>query len=207
MKIYNLDDINNFIEHKTKEKRTNNNENIIDNKEQPNKSKTQEISSINNQADDSIKNSQLSNYSINELDTAKTRILKYVMFKKRTEYEIIQKFRTTYPDDLLYEVIEILKNLGYINDENYVERTINEILILKHLSIKEIKFKLIAKGIKRNEIEKYFSIHYDELTDYEKQSAKILVKKKQNTMDEQQIKNYLIKKGYREESIKEAILT
>ena len=43
-----------------------------------------------------------------EFDVLKTKVLKYVLYKKRTEYEIRQKFSNC-NEDLLDEVIDYLK--------------------------------------------------------------------------------------------------
>lgn len=143
-------------------------------------------------------------YSIEEFDETKTRLLKYICYKKRTENEIRNKFLKIIDQNLLEDVIEELKEIGYINDLNYISRAINDFMALKNMSIKEIKYKLITKGLKRNLIEDYFSNNYDKLLEYEKKSAKSIVQKKSN-IEKQEIKNYLLKKGYKEESIEEAI--
>lgn len=48
-------------------------------------------------------------YSIDEFDKAKTRVLKYVIYKKRTENEIRVKFAKDIAKDILEDVIEELK--------------------------------------------------------------------------------------------------
>ena len=90
---------------------------------------------------------------IEEFDKLKTKVLKYIMFKKRTEQEVRQKFREE-SIELLNDVIEELKELEYINDENYIKRAINEFKNLKTMSIKEIEYKLMTKGIKKDIINK-----------------------------------------------------
>lgn len=80
-------------------------------------------------------------------------------------------------------------------------RAIDEFKALKTLSIKEIKYKLLSKGIKTNIIEDYIQNNKEELEKYEIECAKKIAIKKQNNMDEAEIKNFLIKKGYKEESI------
>ncbi len=50
-------------------------------------------------------------YSIEEFDKAKTRVLKYVMYKKRTENEVRVKFAKDINKNLLEDVIEELKRL------------------------------------------------------------------------------------------------
>lgn len=143
-------------------------------------------------------------YSIEELDKAKTKVLKYIFYKKRTEQEIKNKFKATIEDELLNDVIENLKELGYINDVNYIIKAINEFKALNNLSIKEIRYKLMTKGISSNIIEDYISENYESLLQYECVSAKKIVTKKSN-LERQDLKNYLIKKGYKKESIEEAM--
>ena len=76
-------------------------------------------------------------------------------------------------------------------------------MAIKNLSKKEISYKLYSKGIDKSLIEDYFASHSEELYEYELKSAITIFNKKINTMEEEEIKNYLRKKGYREEIIKE----
>ena len=78
-------------------------------------------------------------------------------------------------------------------------------MALKNLSIKELKYKLSAKGISSSDIEDYISNNYEELEEYEKKSAENIALKKSVNMDEDEIRTYLMKKGYREENIREAM--
>lgn len=142
---------------------------------------------------------------LEEYDKQKTKILKYIMYKKRTEREIRQKFSESMAEDLLEDIISDLKENGYINDDNYIFRAINEFMALKNMSLKEIRYKLLAKGLSNDIIDEYFSKHIDELIDYEIQSAKNIFYKKQSTMEEIQIKQLLLKKGYMIDNIKEAL--
>lgn len=144
-------------------------------------------------------------YSLEEFDEAKTRVLKYILYKKRTENEIKTKFGKTYQEDLLADVIEYLKEAGYINDDEYVVKTINQICALKNLSIKEIRYKLLAKGISKDKIDDYMSENRKEMLEYEEKSASTVAYKKSSSMEKEEIKNYLIKKGYTSESIKKAL--
>ena len=88
---------------------------------------------------------------------------------------------------------------------DYIQRAIKEFIALKNLSLKELKYKLIAKGLECKQIELYFTENYDMLNEYEKKSAKNIASKKSKTMDENEIKSYLYKKGYKEESIRETL--
>ena len=81
-----------------------------------------------------------------EYDSLKIKVLKYVLDKKRTEYEVRTKFADC-DQELLERVIEFLKENNYIDDGNYVKRYIEEIKKLKNMSCKEVSYKLYSKGI------------------------------------------------------------
>ena len=142
-------------------------------------------------------------YSIEEFDKAKTKILKYIIFKKRTEHEIRQKFQNEFEEEMFEEIIEYLKDAKYIDDKDYIERCINNFKILKNLSNKELKYKLMAKGLDKDLIEDYFYENKEELEEYEIKSAYNIFTKKNKDMEQDEIKQYLIKKGYRLSSIKQ----
>lgn len=189
MKVYNsVDEIKKAISDRTLEKiklneTKNNNESTFENEKEYNNTKFDE----------------LENY-----DKLKTKVLKYVVYKKRTENEIIQKFSKDIDEDTLYKIIDELKENKYINDDDYIKRSVNEFMSLRNLSMWEIKYKLMSKGIKGDKIDDYFSNNYETLIEYEKKSAENIVRKKKK-LDTIEIKKYLIKKGYKEESIREAL--
>ena len=137
-----------------------------------------------------------------KLDAIKSKILKYIMFKKRTEHEVRLKFSTV-EQDLLDEIIEELKLNGYINDSNYVERIVKEYIALNKLSIMQMRYKILQKGIDINIIEDYFSNHLDELLEYELDSAKKIYEKKITNMDKLEVMRFLKSKGYRDETLKQ----
>jgi len=144
-------------------------------------------------------------YTIEEYDIQKTKVLKYALYKKRTIKEIKTKFKSIIDENMLEDIIEELKENGYIGDEQYMQRAVDEYIALKNLSIKELKYKLSSKGISQSLIEDYISKNIEELEEYEKKSAENIAIKKSVNMDEADIKAYLMKKGYREENIREAI--
>jgi regulatory protein len=138
---------------------------------------------------------------LTKIDKLKTKVLKYIMYKKRTEHEVREKFKDE-ENDILDDVIDNLKELGYINDNDYIKRSVNEFLNLKNMSIKELTYKLASKGIHRNDIENYIYANNEELKDYEKRSAINIYKKKKSSMEYEDIVSYLYRKGYSQESIK-----
>lgn len=133
---------------------------------------------------------------IEEFEKQKTKVMNYIMYKKRTEYEVRQKFSRTIQEETLDEIIEYVKEAGYLSDIDYIQRAINEFIALKNLSIFEIKNKLYAKGISKDDIEDYIYEHKEELEEYERKSKQNIIDKKSAVMDELELKNYLYKKGF-----------
>ena len=140
-------------------------------------------------------------YTIEEFDKEKTKILKYILYKKRTEQEIKNKFGNTIDPNLLEDIIEYLKEAKYIDDKEFIEKTVNNFRTLKNLSIKEIKYKLMAKGLEQEDIEDYIYNNQDDLEQYEIKSISNIIHKKSSTMENDEIKQYLLKKGYKTENI------
>lgn len=144
-------------------------------------------------------------YTIEEYDKEKSKVLRYVLYKKRSKQEIKNKFYNSIEDEMLNEIIEELEENGYINDRNYIQKTINEFVALNNLSLKEVRYKLAAKGISNDLIEDYINEHAEEMEEYEIKSAKMIIIKKQSTMEEESIIQFLMKKGYKTKNIRQAI--
>lgn len=142
-------------------------------------------------------------YTVEEFDKEKTKVMNYIMYKKRTEYEVKNKFKNTIQNEMLYDIIEYVKDAGYLDDTDYIDRAVKEFMALKDLSLKEIEYKLLTKGIDKNKIEDYFYNNKEELEEYEVRSITNLLQKKQRTMEKEDIKIYLMKKGYNHQNIKE----
>ena len=134
-------------------------------------------------------------------DYLKTKVLKYVLYKKRTENEVREKF-TDVDENMLEDIIEFLKEEKYIDDNDYVRRCIEEYKKLNALSIKEVSYKLMQKGINKNLLDEYICSNREELLEYEIASAKKLILKRSKANDDiQEIKNFLYRKGYMSETI------
>ncbi len=144
-------------------------------------------------------------YTVEEFDLAKSKVMNYIMYKKRSEYEVKNKFQNTIQEDMLCDIIEYVKEAGYLNDNEYIQKTVNEYKALKNLSIYEIQYKLYQKGIKREDIEDYIASNYEQLNSYEINSIKNIVSKKEKSMTPEEIEMYLAKKGFKEENIKEVL--
>ncbi len=144
------------------------------------------------------------NYS-EEYDKAKSKVLKYILYKKRSKQEVKNKFSSVISNEMLEEIMDELEENGYINDNSYIERAVAEFIALNNLSLKEVKYKLMAKGISSSLIEDYISENEEKMQEYEINSAKNIILKKQNQMTDEEIMTHLLKKGYKTSNIRNAI--
>ena len=133
---------------------------------------------------------------LKEFDAQKTKVFKYITYKKRTEQEVRKKFKGQIEDEMLEEIIEYLKEAKYLDDYDFIERQVREYMNLKTLSIKEIKYKLMTKGLDRKLIEQYIEKNYEELNEYEERCIE-RIKKKKSDSSEEEIRQYLYRKGYK----------
>ena len=78
-------------------------------------------------------------------------------------------------------------------------------MVLKNMSIKEIKYKLMSKGLNKNDIEDYMYENKEELEEYEMKSARNIIYKKSTTMEQEEIVQFLLKKGYKKDNINNAM--
>lgn len=138
---------------------------------------------------------------LEEFDKLKTQVLKYVLYKKRSEAEVREKFAKN-TGNMLDNVIEYLKENGYINDNEYIDKSVNEFKRLKNMSIKEVQYKLLSKGLKKDMVDDYIYNNREDLLEYEINSAKQILIKKETSMEREQVIEYLRKKGYMQETIK-----
>lgn len=140
-------------------------------------------------------------YTIEEFDENKTKVMSYILYKKRTEYEVRKKFCDTIEENMLDDIIEYVKEAGYINDSEYVKKLFSEYMNLKSMSIREIKNKIYAKGVYVDYIEDYINENREMLEEYELNSAKKLFEKKKKISEPQKIKAYLLNKGFMTDTI------
>ena len=65
-----------------------------------------------------------------KIEKLRNKMLKYIVYKKRSEQEIRQKFAEE-DENMVEDAIEYFKELNYINDGNYVERAVKEYMALR----------------------------------------------------------------------------
>lgn len=143
-------------------------------------------------------------YTPEEFDEKKTQVMKYILYKKRTESEVRKKFCHTIEENMLEDIIEYVKAAGYINDKEYIKKLVNEYMNLKSMSVREIKSKLYEKGVYVEDIEDYLAENRESLEEYELNSAEKLIKKKKG-METKKLKIYLLNKGYDMDTVNKLI--
>ncbi len=130
-----------------------------------------------------------------KIEKLRNKVLKYILYKKRTETEVRQKFIDE-DENMLEDVIEYLKGQNYINDKEYIERAVKEFIALKKMSIKEMVYKISQKGVSKSLIDEYICENKETMVKYEISSAKAIILKKIQSQEENVIREYLYKKGY-----------
>ena len=135
-------------------------------------------------------------YTPEEFDKYKTKVMTYILYKKRTESEVRKKFCSVIEEEILDDIIEYVKEAGYINDQEYIKKLVQEYMNLKEMSIREIKLKLYQKGIYADEINNYIEENREMLEEYELNSARKVFDKKKNLNDKQKITRYLLNRGF-----------
>lgn len=133
------------------------------------------------------------------------KVMRYVLFKKRTENEVRNKCRLLkYDENKTEEIIDYLKEAGYINDKIYIQKYIANIKILKHVSKNEIRVDLMRRGIDIDWIDD--ALAEETLEEFELDSAIYLVNKKIRAGETlEKVKKYLQNKGYSYTNILKAI--
>ena len=62
-------------------------------------------------------------YQVDEFDKQKTKVMKYIVYKKRTKYEVKTKFSQVIESQMLEDIIEYLEQAGYLSDKEYIRKS------------------------------------------------------------------------------------
>ena len=121
------------------------------------------------------------------------KIMNFVLYKMRTCEETKRKCQMLkFSEDYIEEVLDYLQEAGYLNDEKYTKKYIENVMRLKKSSANGIKIDLYRKGIDDGLIEKY--VDTSEVYEYEEQCCNELAfKKYQSTPDILKVKKFLIR--------------
>lgn len=139
-------------------------------------------------------------------DNFKSRIVRNLLLRLKTEKEVRDKY-SRYDDSDLYleRAIEEIKEYGYIDDEKYAKLYIQDAIILeKRNSIFELKQKLIQKGVSSNYIYNAISENEEKLNELEQKVIKKILYNKRK-QEEDKVISYLYRKGFNTRNIQNAV--
>lgn len=133
-----------------------------------------------------------------EYINARSRAIKYIMYRLRTSKEIYDKLlELGFSTEIINRVIADLEQLEYINDEEYAKKFIESNKKSKKISKSMIKLKLKNKGIDGEIIEKY--LEKLAVSDFDA-IEKVLIKKKFSDdlpfEEKNRILAYCVRKGF-----------
>ena len=127
---------------------------------------------------------------------ARDKAIRYIGISKKTEYEVRQKLkRLQVTSSVIDEEIEYLKELGFIDDRDYVKSFVKQCYKMSQYSIYEIYNKLLQKGLQTSIIEEELELLKD--SDYEEQVKEKLINGKLKSYDEEKRKAYLYRRGFK----------
>ena len=128
--------------------------------------------------------------------TAKEKAIKYIGISKKTEYEVYNKLKSLGVDSLtISKVTDYLKELGYIDDIDYVRSYLRQNEKMLKYSKYELKQKLLQKGIKTSIIELEFEPNLED--SYEQEVISKLLYSKLKNYDDMKKKEYLYRRGFK----------
>ncbi|NLY44230.1 MAG: hypothetical protein GX066_09785 [Clostridiaceae bacterium] len=139
---------------------------------------------------------------------AKKKAIQHILFKKRTEYEIkIKLINLGFDEDVVQKVICHLKELNYIDDEDYVKKYIKDAQNIRKLGPDRIYMELIKKGVDERIIrEALANQDYDEeITLRPLIQKKLAAVKDRDERALKRIRNHFIRKGYSLDMIDELL--
>ncbi len=141
----------------------------------------------------------------NKFEIGKETAIKYVMFKKRTEYEVRKKLEfLNYNNNVIDSIIEYLKETGYVDDAKYIKKYLAEIKNIKNWSKKQVENDLYKRGFKG-------ILDKEDINDYEIKSISNLYERykfRYPDTEKEELQNFikaLLRKGFEYENIKKII--
>ncbi len=105
---------------------------------------------------------------------AKEKALWLLSTRDHSKRELEIKIRRTSDGDSAKKAVERMEELGLVDDEKFARRYADELINIKHLSERGVKYKLLEKGIERDLAEKILG----ELSPDPREHIGILIEKK-----------------------------
>lgn len=128
-------------------------------------------------------------------EEAKEKAVRYLVLQLRTEEEVRNKLRKLNVDeDIIIQVTEYLKGIGYIDDSKYIDAYLRQSLSMPKYSKYEIRMKLLQKGVDKNLLAEKLN-EFDSYN-YEKSLINKLLNGKLKNMEPLKQKAYLYRRGF-----------
>lgn len=84
---------------------------------------------------------------------AKEKALWLISYRDHSKRELETKIRKTSDEAAARKAVERMEELGLVNDEKFARRYADELINIKHLSVRGARYKLLEKGIDRELID------------------------------------------------------
>ena len=113
---------------------------------------------------------------------AKEKALWLLSNRDHSKRELETKIRRTEDADSAKKAVERMEELGLVDDEKFAERYAEQLINIKHLSVKGAKYKLLEKGIDKDLADEIL----EELSPDPREHIEILIERKykKNLKDE-----------------------
>lgn len=105
---------------------------------------------------------------------AKEKALWLLSNRDHSKRELETKIRRTEDADAAKKAVERMEELGLVDDEKFAERYAEQLINIKHLSVKGAKYKLLEKGIDKDLADEIL----DELSPDPREHIEILIERK-----------------------------
>ncbi len=139
---------------------------------------------------------------------AKLRAMRLLERMDRTESQLRQKLKNDqYSEDVIDAAIQYVASFGYINDQNYARRFVENRQHSK--SKREIRASLIQKGVSREVIQQALDDGYADRN--ELAAIRRLVEKRRfevqtaTDVEKRKMQDYLLRKGFQYEDISKVL--
>ncbi len=135
------------------------------------------------------------------------RVLELVSRRPRSYWEIEDYLkRKKYAAEEITAIIKAVEEKGYINDEDFARRWVENRRLLKPMSTRKLRLELKQKRVSEEVIQKILE---DDETDEKEVLSELIDKKRRQSryLDEQKLIAYLARQGFNYGDIKEVLRT
>lgn len=125
------------------------------------------------------------------------KALNFISYRPRSEWEVRFKFRTEDPQNV-DKIVDRLKLIGQLNDENFVKWFIDQRSTFKPKGKHALRFELAHKGVSREIVDK--ALQEDTSSEFE--LALLAASKKTRLKDPDKLTRFLASRGFGWETIR-----